>query len=101
MKLLDTTLRDGSYAINFGFTVEQTTQISKDLDLAGVHFIECGHGVGIGASRAGYGLAAESDESYMEAVACAVSNAKWGMFLIPGIGKLEDIKTCASFKTVA
>ncbi len=98
MKLLDTTLRDGSYAVNFKFDYEQTKKISQELDRSGVHFIECGHGVGIGASRAGYGTAALSDEVYMEAVASSVHNAKWGMFLIPGIGKLDDIQTCSNFK---
>ena len=50
-KLLDCTLRDGSYENNFGFTKNDTFQICKSLELAGVQFIEVGHGLGLGASK--------------------------------------------------
>ena len=46
MKVLDTTLRDGSYAINFKFSSQQTYNISKALDDTGIDLIEVEHGVG-------------------------------------------------------
>jgi len=46
-KVLETTLRDGSYAINFSFTSSDTTVICKELEEAGVEYIEVGHGVGL------------------------------------------------------
>ncbi|MEM5581308.1 4-hydroxy-2-oxovalerate aldolase [Roseibium sp. AS2] len=92
MKLLDTTLRDGSYVINFQFSVDDTRQIAKELDLAGIEFIEVGHGVGLGASRKGEGVARETDEAYMTATAEAVKNASWGMFCIPGIAEMSDLE---------
>lgn len=91
LKILDTTLRDGSYVINFQFSTQDTRLIADELDQAGIPLIEVGHGVGLGASRAGQGVAAESDVAYMEAAADAVTRNKWGMFCIPGIAELSDL----------
>lgn len=94
MKVLDTTLRDGSYLINFGFSAEQTSDISGALDGAGIDLIEVGHGVGLNASEAGYGRAVLEDEAYMAAAAKAVTRGKWGMFAIPGICELKHLDAC-------
>jgi 4-hydroxy-2-oxovalerate aldolase len=95
MLLLDTTLRDGSYVINFQFSADDTANIASELDASGVDLIEVGHGVGLGASETGQGQARESDVTYMRAAAGAVKRAKWGMFCIPGIASLDDIARCA------
>ncbi len=94
-RLLDTTLRDGSYVINFQFTARDTAVIASRLEACGFEFIEIGHGIGLGASLAGHGLAAESDEAYMDAVSRAVKKARWGMFCIPGVAKLEHLDIAA------
>lgn len=91
-RLLDCTLRDGSYAINFQFTEEDTKSISIDLEKAGVEWIEIGHGVGLCASQRGYGDAAEQDITYMKAAASVLEKSKWGMFCIPGIATLDSLK---------
>ena len=91
MKVLDTTLRDGSYVINFEFTAEQTTNICASLDEAGIELIEVGHGVGLNASDSGQGRAAETDVAYMEAAAKGVKCGKWGMFAIPGVCDLSHL----------
>lgn len=91
MKILDTTLRDGSYIINFQFDRHQTHRIAAELDKAGIDLIEVGHGVGLAASKKGQGEALESDETYMAAAADAVKTGKWGMFAIPGICNLADL----------
>jgi 4-hydroxy-2-oxovalerate aldolase len=95
MLLLDTTLRDGSYVINFQFSADDTANIAAELDASGVDLIEVGHGVGLGASEAGQGQARESDVTYMRAAAAAIKRSKWGMFCIPGIASLDDIARCA------
>lgn len=95
--LLDCTLRDGSYAINFQFTRRDTETLVAQLDEAGFGFIEVGHGVGLGASRKLKQVAAETDETYMQFAAKAVTQAKWGMFCIPGIADLEDISLAADY----
>lgn len=91
VRLLDCTLRDGSYAIDFRFTAIDTELIAGALDRVGVPLIEVGHGVGVGASRAGKGEAAESDEAYLDAASRVVRRAKVGVFCIPGIARLDDI----------
>jgi 4-hydroxy 2-oxovalerate aldolase len=92
LKLLDCTLRDGSYALNFQFTSEETTAICKALESAGIDWIEVGHGVGLCASEKGCGDAAETDISYMEAADSGLTTARWGMFCIPGIATLEALE---------
>ena len=94
MKVLDTTLRDGSYLVNFNFSAKQTSSITAALDSAGVDFIEVGHGVGLNASNQGHGLAAETDLAYMEAAASSANKSKWGMFAIPGICDLRHLDAC-------
>jgi 4-hydroxy 2-oxovalerate aldolase len=91
--VLDCTLRDGSYVIDFQFTKEDTSRIASELYKAGFPYIEVGHGVGLGASKRGFDVAAATDEEYCEATAPVVGDkAKWGMFCIPGIAKLEDLE---------
>ncbi|MBW2030913.1 MAG: 4-hydroxy-2-oxovalerate aldolase [Deltaproteobacteria bacterium] len=93
--ILETTLRDGSYAINFQFTANDTAVIASELEEVGFEYIEIGHGVGLGASRNGMGEAAETDVAYLEAAAGALSRAKYGMFCIPGVASLDDIDMAA------
>lgn len=95
MQLLDTTLRDGSYVINFQFSADDTSQVASELDQAGIDLIEVGHGVGMGASEKGHGCARETDIAYMKAASSAVRRAKWGMFCIPGIARLEHLDAAA------
>ena len=54
-EILEVTLRDGSYLIDFQFTAEDTFVISSALESVGFRWIEVGHGVGLGAARAGKG----------------------------------------------
>ena len=96
-KVLDTTLRDGSYAVGFQFTAADTASIAEALEKAGVALIEIGHGVGLNASKRGYGEAAESDEGYLKAASRALKKATFGMFCIPGIARLEDIDMAADY----
>lgn len=90
-KILDTTLRDGSYVINFQFSAAETRQIAAELQRAGIELIEIGHGIGLGATAKGLGVARETDLSYMEAAAEVVNESLWGMFCIPGIASLADL----------
>ncbi|MDB6120092.1 MAG: hypothetical protein JWO08_3873 [Verrucomicrobiaceae bacterium] len=90
--LLDCTLRDGSYAVNFQFTRRDTARLCATLEQAGLRWIEIGHGMGLGASSPKNGVAFETDEDYMSAAAENVKEAKWGTFFIPGIGDADDIR---------
>jgi len=97
LKLLDTTLRDGSYAFNFQFTAHDTMVIVKALDEAGFEFIEIGHGVGLGASIKCKEKAIETDEAYLKAAASVIKKGKFGMFCIPGIAELSDVDMAADY----
>ncbi len=97
IKILDCTLRDGSYVNNFKFTADETFNIVNELDNLGVDFIEVGHGIGLGTSSSGYTKAIISDEEYMKMASKAITNSKWGMFCIPNIGKISDIEKAAVY----
>ncbi|MBU1165623.1 4-hydroxy-2-oxovalerate aldolase [Candidatus Micrarchaeota archaeon] len=96
INILEVTLRDGSYAINFSFTAADTANICKKLEEIGFEYIEIGHGIGLNASNFDkYGRAVATDEEYMIAAEGALKKAKYGMFCIPGIAKLEDLDVAA------
>lgn len=93
--VLECTLRDGSYAIDFQFTVADTESLGHALDQAGFPYIEVGHGIGLGASELGRNVAAASDLEYMQAAARSITRGKWGMFCIPGIANLDHVRMAA------
>jgi 4-hydroxy-2-oxovalerate aldolase len=95
IELLETTLRDGSYPIKFQFTATDTSLLCLGLEKAGFKLIEIGHGLGMNASNCGQGSAAEDDLTYMRAADSALKRAKFGMFHIPNIGRLQDIDLAA------
>ena len=97
MDVLETTLRDGSYAVNFQFTASDTALIAAALEKAGFKLIEIGHGVGLNASSTGQGTAAETDEGYLAAAAESLKHAKFGMFCIPGIARIQDVDMASEF----
>lgn len=91
MKLLDTTLRDGSYVINFSFSLSDVRQICAALDVCGIGYIEIGHGEGLNA----YPPSLHSDVEYLDVAKQSVKKAKIGMFCIPGTARLQDIGMAA------
>lgn len=95
IKILDTTLRDGSYAVNFSFTCNQTKIICKNLQESGIQLIEIGHGTGLNSSNKGFGKSAQTDEEYMQSANEVLNHSKFGMFCIPGIAELENIDLAA------
>ncbi len=95
VEVVDCTLRDGAYVIDFQFTAEDTRQIVGSLAKAGVRWIEVGHGLGLGAQPR-HGQAAATDEEYVEAAVAAASGAKVGCFYIAGLGKPEQMKRARS-----
>ncbi len=97
VQLLDTTLRDGSYVVGFQLTAQDTAVIAATLDANGVPFIEVGHGLGMNAGANPRMRAACSDEDYLRAAAGVVQRGRWGMFFIPGIGRMRDLDLAASW----
>src|SRR5262245_43643527 len=96
-RILDCTIRDGSYVVDFQFTAEDTAVIAAGLERAGVEWIEIGHGLGLNASAAGKGVSAATDDEYLQAAAKTLSRANWGTFFIPGIGRAIDLERAAGY----
>ena len=94
-QILECTLRDGSYAVDFQFNAEDTSRIAHRLDTLGFPLIEVGHGIGLGASEKRMGTAAATDEEYMIAARSAVTRGRWGMFCIPGVADLSHLDLAA------
>lgn len=90
-ELMDVTLRDGSYIVDFQFSKEDTAIIAGTLEKIGIRWIEIGHGVGLNGSNKGYGVALATDDEYMEVASQNLKTAKWGFFFIPGIGTKENL----------
>lgn len=91
MKILDTTVRDGSYCVDFKFSKDDVSEIVRRLDSLGYEYIEIGHGKGLNASSYENGISLQTDTEYMEAANATRKNAKLGFFCIPGIARLEDL----------
>jgi 4-hydroxy 2-oxovalerate aldolase len=93
VEILECTLRDGSYAVDFKFTENDTAILAGVLGRLGFRWIEVGHGVGLGAMSAGKGNMPATDEHLIKAAKRAAPNAQIGCFFIPGIGTPDQLKS--------
>lgn len=93
MKIMDTTIRDGSYAVDFKFSCKDVSNIVSRLVNLGVEYIEIGHGMGIDASSPEHGVSLYSDLEYIDAAKKVSGDSKLGMFCIPGIANIKNLKT--------
>lgn len=91
IRIVDSTLRDGSHSISHQYTVEQVAAIAKGLDEAGVDIMEISHGDGLGGSSIQYGFDRTPDERKLEAAAAVVKRSRIAVLLLPGIGVKEDL----------
>ena len=92
VRITDSTLRDGSHAMNHQFTEDQVRVTVSALDGAGVQVIEVSHGDGLGGSSFNYGFSRQSE---IELIAAAVDEAKQAriaVLLLPGLGTVEDLR---------
>ena len=92
IKIVDTTLRDGSHAVSHSFTEDQVTAIAGGLDANGVSLIELSHGDGIAGSSINYGFSKVPEMELLKAARKVVKNAKLTVLLLPGIGTIEDLQ---------
>jgi 4-hydroxy-2-oxovalerate aldolase len=94
--IMDCTIRDGSYAIDFKFTAADTSLLAGLLDDAGLPYVEIGHGLGLGAGRAGGQAAPSSDAEVIERSRERARRTRLGAFFIPGIGNERDLREAAA-----
>ncbi len=90
-QILDTTIRDGSYAVNFKFTQTDVKNVVVKLVKLGIRYIEIGHGLGLNASGPVHGESLCTDEEYIDAAKEVSEDSQLGMFCIPGIARLDDL----------
>lgn len=97
-KIMDVTLRDGSYEVGFNFNKTDVELVGKAIKESGIEYFEIGHGQGLNASSEKNGIAACTDEEYLESAVDNLSGLKYGMFCIPGIARVEDLDLLAGYK---
>ncbi|MDG2448715.1 MAG: 4-hydroxy-2-oxovalerate aldolase [Saprospiraceae bacterium] len=88
----DVSLRDGMHPIQHQYTRDQIKDIAIGLDKAKVDAIEISHGDGLCGGSFNYGFGAHTDWEWLEGIAELLNHAKLTTLLIPGIGKIEDLK---------
>lgn len=93
IRVIDTTLRDGSHAVSHSYSPDQVRAVASKLDESGVFMIEVAHGDGISGSSYNYGFSKHNELDLIAAAADCVKDAKLDVLLIPGIGTVQDLKT--------
>jgi 4-hydroxy 2-oxovalerate aldolase len=92
VRIIDTTLRDGSHAMAHQFTEQQVRDTVRALDRAGVGVIEVTHGDGLGGSSFNYGFSHTDEMTLIAAARDEARTAKIAVLLVPGIGTVEDLR---------
>lgn len=92
VRIVDTTLRDGSHAMAHQFTEAQVRATVRALDRAGVEIIEVSHGDGIGGSSFNYGFSGTDEITLVAAAREEASSARIAVLLVPGIGTADDLR---------
>jgi len=90
IKIIDSTLRDGSHAIRHQLSREAISAYCEKVDGSGIHAVVVGHGNGLGASSIQVGLSAISDGEMLSAARQALKKTKLGAFFLAGFATIED-----------
>ena len=96
LRITDSTLRDGSHAMQHQFTEEQVRGVVHALDRAGVQVIEVSHGDGLGGSSFNYGFSKVDEFQLIKAAVEEAQQAKIAILMLPGLGTVHDLKRAHS-----
>jgi 4-hydroxy-2-oxovalerate aldolase len=96
VEILDCTLRDGSYAVDFQFSEGTINSVLSGLEKSGIRFIELGHGLGLNAAERTPHPTRVSDAECFRIASTTLSSAAWGMFCIPGVADLDHLRRAAA-----
>ncbi|MFE7028768.1 hypothetical protein ACFU9Y_00530 [Streptomyces sp. NPDC057621] len=83
MQLLDCTLRDGAYAVDFEFDENFVVELLAGLDETPVSRVEIGHGIGLEAERTGVKAGNIDHFTWCELARSTLTTKPWGMFAQP------------------
>jgi 4-hydroxy 2-oxovalerate aldolase len=92
VRIVDTTLRDGSHAVAHQFAETEIRDTVRALDAAGVEVIEVTHGDGLGGSSFNYGFSHTDELTLIAAAREEATQAKIAVLLVPGIGTVRHLK---------
>lgn len=88
--LVDSTLRDGSHALNHQFDSAVISNYARGAEKAGIPILMVGHGNGLGASSLQLGFSKISDVDMLTGAKKQLKKTKLGAFLIPGFGTIQN-----------
>lgn len=92
IRIIDTTLRDGSHSVSHQYTAEDIARVAAALERAKVDTLEVTHGDGLGGSSIQYGFSKLTDREALRAAGAAVRNTRLAVLLLPGVGVKEDLE---------
>ncbi|KMS82925.1 4-hydroxy-2-oxovalerate aldolase [Prauserella rugosa] len=95
VRIVDTTLRDGSHAMAHRFTEQNVRDTVRALDDAGVSLIEVTHGDGLGGSTFNYGFSLVDERTLIAAAVEEARQARIAVLLLPGLGTVTDLRAAA------
>ena len=92
LRITDSTLRDGSHAMQHQYTEEQVRGVVHALDTAGVQVIEVSHGDGLGGSSFNYGFSKVDEMQLIRAAVDEATRARVAVLILPGLGTLHHLR---------
>jgi 4-hydroxy 2-oxovalerate aldolase len=92
VRIVDTTLRDGSHSVGHQFTAENVRDVAGALDRARMHTVEVTHGDGLGGSSIQYGRGRLSDREMLQAARSVMTRSSLAVLMLPGIGVKADLE---------
>lgn len=91
VEVLDATLREGSYAVNFQMDERFVAALLGHLDDTPIQKIEIGHGIGYEAERAGFTPSNIELDRWCEIARSNLTSPSWGMFAQPEFSRLSTL----------
>ncbi len=95
VRIVDTSLRDGSHAMAHRFTEQNVRDTVRALDDAGVSLIEVTHGDGLGGSTFNYGFSLVDERTLIAAAVDEAHRATIAVLMLPGLGTVADLRAAA------
>ncbi|OXM52857.1 hypothetical protein [Amycolatopsis alba] len=92
IELLDCTLRDGAYAVDFQFDENFVVELLARLEETPVSKVEIGHGIGLEAERTGIKAGNIDHFSWCELARSTLATKPWGMFAQPEFTRTSTIR---------
>ncbi|MFJ9517962.1 hypothetical protein ACIRPK_06800 [Kitasatospora sp. NPDC101801] len=91
-EILDATLRDGSYAVDFQLDEKFVTELLGKLNETSIGKVEIGHGLGYEAERSGIRASNIELDRWCEMARAELPDTDWGMFAQPGFSRLSTLR---------